>query len=279
MRHHTTSKVKGITNTHLAIASVAALAASSFALAAFPMSPTITQKNSASYNCSAEIVTNTRTCRLKNGSSGFKSFVYTCPNGKKLQASNVCRPESELVAIGTKVCMSRRYCVKKPLNTATTHAFGTSVPTPRPDLSFIGRPEENVSFYTEDGAYKVKVRYINSGTAEFGPLSDIRGGANIMVSFLDKDQKEAQNTYSLNQAVQPLKPGESFEQVFVFPADLSALLAAGEASYIKVQLNIGDATPTDPRYDVRADNNFLIVELPASYPFPTLSLPETNQTF
>lgn len=274
MRHHTKSKVKGITDTHLAIASVVALAASSFALAAFPLSPTITKKNAASYNCTAEIVTNTRTCKLKNGESGFRSFIYTCPNGKKLQASNTCRPENTLISIATQGCTSRRYCVKKPVTptSSTQRSFGTSsdVKVPQgPDLSFIGRMEDNVKFYTEDGVYKIKVRYINRGTEKFD-LSDEIAGSSVSLVFLDADQKEV-SIPAASFPLVPLAPGQSFEQVFPLSAEISASLAALEMKYVKVQLNVGTTSPTNTKYDTVAGNNFVVVEVPTVTPFPALS--------
>lgn len=272
MRHHTKSKVKGITDTHLAIASVFALAASSFALAAFPLSPPITKSNAASYNCTAEIVTNGKTCKLKNGETGFRNFVYTCPNGKKLKSSNVCRPENTLVSIATQVCTSRRYCVKKPVTptTSTQRGFGTSNEVKQgPDLSFIGRIEDNVQFYTEDGMYKIKVRYINRGTQKF-ELADEIAGSSISLVFLDGDQKEV-STVPLSATLSPLAPGQTFEQVFSLPADISASLASAEIKYVKVQINVGTTTPTNTKFDTTAENNFVVVEVPSVTPFPALS--------
>ncbi len=255
MSAQTKTKIKSITTPHIIVATFAAFAAGSVALATVPMQINNNIAQSG-LNCVAQITSKTKPCTVKKAAA-FREYRYTCPNGKKFRATGVCRTEKAMLTAALKTCTTKKYCVAVvPPATPENEIIPLGAQAHFPDLAFLGRPEENVHFYTDSaGNAKMRVHYSNRGDV---PLVEHQTPNVVRVTFLNAEQQADPSRTPQTQPLALLAAGKSFDTVVT----LNQSNLEG-ARFVKVELVVsGAAAGTSD--DQNQENNSIIVEIPTA---------------
>lgn len=296
-RKRTRVRTTTVTNTQIMLATLAAFLANGFALAALP----VTKVNAKPpvISCKAEIIASARICQYRKNVAGFRSFSYRCPNGKTYNVSTSCRSRELMQKLANDNCEKRKDCaavVAKPVTAPTPKAVTDQAPPVSPpvlkpsiknivspslgtiklqqslaDIAFIGRPEENFTFYqAPDGQMKVKVRFTNRGPAVLPASAKVTGGTSLKLTFLNYMQQEIPGEPHVFQAELPsLTSGQSFEKVFIIDLSTYQRIAMGPLKYVRAELTVGNReVGATGIFDPDISNNTLIFDIPYKFPFP-----------
>lgn len=260
MASPTKTRTRSVTSTQMALATLALVASGSFALATIPVQNKLAKN---SLVCTAQITSRAKPCKIKK-QDGFREYRYTCPNGKKFKFTGACRTEATELVEATKNCSKKKYCVAptpeippvadyQPQQGYIPPAVNDEERPNFPDIAFIGRPEESVSFYMENGEAKMKVHYVNRGSVAFAQNYE----SSVRVTFLNDRQEPNENVNVQTEQLALLGPGQSFDNVW----RLNEMQLEG-SRYVKVELitTQGDRAPIQ---DLNLQNNMVVVQIPA----------------
>lgn len=266
-----TTQTKTVTNTHIALATLAMVGASAVALIAAPMNSSenaqLAQVNDAAPAICAPMRTEFSRPSPRTNPGKFKRIRYRCPGTPNQQSSiTTARYETReaLSQRAARFCQSRRKCAAPApagygynVNRESSATSGSASSTGQlPNLTFVAssifeQPVQVTS--TPEGAMDITVRLQNNGSAP-SPQIETRNGIKIfaldaqnnkvVIQTIAYGNGKVESRYSYELGVSPLASGSSMGGVSSFslpvPAGAQSLKFVIDPSNLVAESNESD---------------------------------------